>query len=71
MSDRIVATPKAQPVMLLIRSGERLECQCGSIAIWVLIETTAPSGSPVIAYCQPCMDAMQLELLRQQFGEGG
>lgn len=56
---------KWQPVML-VKSGGRLECECGALAIFVCLdENEDGDGVDYTAWCQECFSKAQEEETRE------
>ena len=57
--------PKWQPVLVILRNGGRLECECGALAVIVIGELRNKSEDDVLEgldyWCQPCYYKAQLE----------
>lgn len=56
--------PKWQPVLMILRNGGRLECECGALAMIVIGDLKPDEGDivdDVDYWCQSCYHKAQLE----------
>ena len=57
--------PKWQPVLMILRNGGRLECECGALAVIVIGELKSQAEDNVVEgvdyWCQACYHKAQLE----------
>lgn len=57
--------PKWQPVLMILRNGGRLECECGALAVIVIGELKSQAEDNTVEgvdyWCQTCYHKAQLE----------
>ena len=57
-------TPKWQPILVILRNGGRLECDCGSLAVIVIGVLDKEDGNTIDRanyWCQDCYHKAQME----------
>jgi hypothetical protein len=62
------ASAKWQPVMVYVCGGGRLECQCGALAVVVVVRLNNDEGlTDVDNWCQTCYLKAQQEEMEETF----
>lgn len=57
-----MSNPRWQPVVLVLHDGQRLECKCGALAIFVsgkVADDQYNSMDEVDVWCQACFEQAQ------------
>ena len=66
MSD--IDNPKWQPILVVLRNGGRLECECGNLAVIMIGNLNHADNDSIDSadyWCQDCYHKAQLDLMEE------
>jgi hypothetical protein len=69
VSEATEASSKWQPVLVILRSGGRLECACGALAVIVIGELDKGRDNTIEGvdyWCQACYHKAQQEIMQDE-----